>query len=65
MIFKRAVLNVTHPDFVVQAHSEFIDAGANVILTNTYQSNIKRLSKLLGNEEAVKFVDVIFLDFNC
>lgn len=51
---------MTHPEYVIQAHNEFIDSGADIILTNTYQANIKRLSKLLGKDEAIKFVDVHF-----
>jgi len=48
--------NITNPDIVIKAHTDFIDAGADIILTNTYQANIKRLSEKLGVEEATKFV---------
>ncbi|CBY11341.1 unnamed protein product [Oikopleura dioica] len=34
-----ALANVDFPDSVVQAHKNFIDAGADVIISNTYQSN--------------------------
>ncbi|KAI6176809.1 Homocysteine S-methyltransferase 1 [Aphelenchoides bicaudatus] len=49
--------NLTHPECVVQAHKEFINAGADILLTNTYQANIKRLSKSLGKEEALQCVE--------
>ncbi|KAI6181938.1 Homocysteine S-methyltransferase 1 [Aphelenchoides fujianensis] len=45
------------PDLVVKAHSEFIKAGAEVIMTNTYQANIKRLSHSMHQEDAVEYVN--------
>jgi homocysteine S-methyltransferase len=50
--------NLTQPELVVDAHKKFIEAGANIILTNTYQANITRLSKLMSNEKALEFVNV-------
>ncbi|KAI6233390.1 Hcy-binding domain-containing protein [Aphelenchoides fujianensis] len=35
--------NITNPELVLAAHKAFIEAGATVILTNTYQANQKRL----------------------
>jgi S-methylmethionine-dependent homocysteine/selenocysteine methylase len=36
----------------------YIDAGADILLTNTYQANIKRMEKEVGIEEATKLVTV-------
>ncbi|KAI6239035.1 Homocysteine S-methyltransferase 1 [Aphelenchoides fujianensis] len=49
--------NTVRPDLVVKAHSEFIKAGAEVIMTNTYQANIKRLSHSMHQEDAVEYVN--------
>lgn len=36
--------NVEHPDRVVALHQQFVDAGADIILTNTFGCNRKRLA---------------------
>jgi len=42
--------NLTHPDLVMQAHAEYIRAGANVIETNTFSANRYKLaSHYLGD----------------
>ncbi|KAI6184846.1 Homocysteine S-methyltransferase 1 [Aphelenchoides bicaudatus] len=38
------------------AHSNFIESGADLIITNTYQANIKRLSEKMSADEALKYV---------
>ncbi|KAI6171010.1 Homocysteine S-methyltransferase [Aphelenchoides bicaudatus] len=48
--------NLTHPDLVVKAHLSFIDAGADIILTNTYQANIKRITQKSGSEKAMEVI---------
>lgn len=37
--------NVTHPDDVRMIHQRYVDAGAEVILTNTFQANRATLTK--------------------
>lgn len=38
-------LNLTRPDLIREIHKEYIDAGADVILTNTFGANSIKLSK--------------------
>ncbi|ARK30283.1 bifunctional homocysteine S-methyltransferase/methylenetetrahydrofolate reductase [Halalkalibacter krulwichiae] len=38
-------VNVTEPDKIVRAHREYIEAGADVIQTNTYAANRLKLEK--------------------
>ena len=43
-------LNLTRPDLIKSIHREYIDAGADVILTNTFGANKFKLEKFgLGN----------------
>jgi 5-methyltetrahydrofolate--homocysteine methyltransferase len=37
--------NLTHPDKVRAIHQAYVDAGAEVLLTNTFQANVPALSK--------------------
>jgi 5-methyltetrahydrofolate--homocysteine methyltransferase len=37
--------NLTHPERVRAIHQSYVDAGAEVLLTNTFQSNVPALSK--------------------
>src|SRR6516225_8273366 len=37
--------NLTHPDKVRAIHQAYVDAGAEVLLTNTFQANPIRLAK--------------------
>ncbi|KAI6188636.1 Hcy-binding domain-containing protein [Aphelenchoides besseyi] len=48
--------NVTDPELVFKAHMAFIEAGAEVILTNTYQANIKRLAHSFSPSETLNHV---------
>lgn len=34
-----SIANITHPEVIVQIHKEYIDAGAEIITTNTFRSN--------------------------
>ncbi len=44
-------LNLTRPDLIKSIHREYIDAGADVILTNTFGANRFKLEKFgLGNK---------------
>ena len=45
--------NLTHPDNVERIHRSYIEAGANVIQTNTYGANFEKL-KTFGLEHRVK-----------
>jgi len=44
--------NVDHPDRVADCHGEFVGAGADIILTNTFGANARRLA-LHGAESRV------------
>jgi 5-methyltetrahydrofolate--homocysteine methyltransferase len=35
--------NVDHPDRIRALHQSFVDAGADIILTNTFGANARRL----------------------
>ena len=45
--------NLTHPDKVERIHRSYIEAGADVIQTNTYGANFEKL-KSFGLEHKVK-----------
>jgi len=44
----RALL--TNPDAVIQTHKDFVEAGADIITTNTYQATAEHLRKHLGDD---------------
>lgn len=46
-------LNMTQPEQVLNVHKAYIDAGANVIQTNTYGANYSKLARY-GLEDEVK-----------
>ncbi|KAI6225275.1 Homocysteine S-methyltransferase 1 [Aphelenchoides fujianensis] len=48
--------NITNSELVLAAHKAFIEAGATVILTNTYQANQKRLRQKMSDEEALDYL---------
>ena len=39
-------LNFTHSDLIQKIHSEYIDAGANIIISNTFGANARKLQGL-------------------
>jgi len=43
------VLNLTQPKLITQIHQAYVDAGAQVILTNTFNSNALNLAKQEGS----------------
>ncbi|XP_055370828.1 uncharacterized protein LOC129605223 isoform X2 [Condylostylus longicornis] len=43
-----ARFNATDPDAVVKTHLDFLKAGADIILTNTYQASVEGYMKYLG-----------------
>ncbi|MEO2083336.1 MAG: homocysteine S-methyltransferase family protein, partial [Desulfurobacteriaceae bacterium] len=47
------LLNVEHPEVLIEIHKEYIDAGADIIETNTFGSNRIKLSHY-GLEDRVK-----------
>jgi homocysteine S-methyltransferase len=49
-------LNLTHPDDIQHVHQEYINAGADLIQTNTYGANYMKLSRY-GLEEKVKKIN--------
>ena len=38
-------LNITRPDVIAEIHEKYIEAGAEVITTNTFNANARRLGK--------------------
>ena len=51
--------NLTHPDKVERIHRSYIEAGADVIQTNTYGANFEKL-KSFGLEHKVKEIKLQF-----
>lgn len=49
--------NVTHPDKVAEVHQGFVDAGSDIILTNSFGANALRL-KLHGDEHRVAELNI-------
>ncbi|KAM8716208.1 hypothetical protein ACLKA7_003140 [Drosophila subpalustris] len=51
--------DATHPDAVIQTHLDFLRKGADIILTNTYQSSVEGFMKHLGmtREESVALIE--------
>ena len=49
-------LNLTKPDLIKEIHQEYIDAGSDVILTNTFGANSIKLQKY-GLKEKVKEIN--------
>jgi homocysteine S-methyltransferase len=50
-----SIINHTHPEAFVQIHIEYIDAGADIITSNTFRPNPVSLSKA-GISSASEFV---------
>ncbi|WP_436860821.1 bifunctional homocysteine S-methyltransferase/methylenetetrahydrofolate reductase [Staphylococcus caeli] len=53
--------NLTHPDKVERIHRTYIEAGADVIQTNTYGANFEKL-KVFGLEHKVKDIHQAAVD---
>lgn len=49
-------LNLSHPDAIFHTHQAYIEAGADVIQTNTYGANYMKLSRY-GLEDQVKRIN--------
>ncbi|WP_064093559.1 bifunctional homocysteine S-methyltransferase/methylenetetrahydrofolate reductase [Rossellomorea aquimaris] len=49
-------LNLSHPNEVVKVHRDYIQAGADIIQTNTYGANYEKLSRY-GLEDSVKLIN--------
>ncbi|MEB2274011.1 bifunctional homocysteine S-methyltransferase/methylenetetrahydrofolate reductase [Bacillus sp. ILBB4] len=50
-------LNITKPEEVTRIHRAYVEAGANVIQTNTYAANYQKLARY-GLEDSVKDINV-------
>lgn len=50
--------NSTHPELVIKTHLDFLKAGANAILTNTYQASVEGYVKhmRLSPEESINLI---------
>jgi len=46
-----AIANFNQPEIVVKAHSNFIAAGADIIVTNTYKTNVPQLMEIMNYTE--------------
>ncbi len=42
--------NITHPDTVIELHKQYIDAGADIITTNTFRTNPSAIRKYSSKE---------------
>lgn len=53
-----ARFNATHPNAVIQTHLDFLKAGADAILTNTYQASVEGYVEYLNlnEEESVELI---------
>ncbi|MFB9768465.1 bifunctional homocysteine S-methyltransferase/methylenetetrahydrofolate reductase [Lactiplantibacillus modestisalitolerans] len=58
------LLNLTHPDTVLRVHQSYVNAGADIIQTNTYAANRLKLARYdlqdqvsVINQAAVKLAD--------
>ena len=40
----------TDPEAVIQTHKDFVDAGADIITTNTYQASAEHIRKHVGSD---------------
>ncbi|MCA1053669.1 bifunctional homocysteine S-methyltransferase/methylenetetrahydrofolate reductase [Rossellomorea aquimaris] len=49
-------LNLSHPNEVYKVHKDYIEAGADIIQTNTYGANYEKLSRY-GLEDSVKKIN--------
>jgi methionine synthase / methylenetetrahydrofolate reductase(NADPH) len=49
-------LNLSHPNEVLKVHRDYIEAGADIIQTNTYGANYEKLSRY-GLEDSVKEIN--------
>ncbi|QTL50743.1 MULTISPECIES: bifunctional homocysteine S-methyltransferase/methylenetetrahydrofolate reductase [Priestia] len=50
-------LNITKPEEVARIHRAYVEAGANVIQTNTYAANYQKLARY-GLEDSVKDINI-------
>lgn len=50
--------NSTNPDAVIKTHLDFLEAGAEAIITNTYQASVEGYNKYLNfdNEKSIKLI---------
>ena len=55
------LLNVEHPRLVARAHQGFVDAGSDIVLTNTFGANRRRLA-LHGLEARVEELNMAAVD---
>ena len=53
-----AKFNATEPEAVVQSHLDFLEAGAEIILTNTYQASVEGYTEYLNlnREESIEII---------
>lgn len=47
------LLNITNPDIITAIHKQYIDAGAQIVYTNTFGANRKKLPKDYSPEQVI------------
>ena len=49
-------VSVNEPEIVIKAHSNFIAAGADIILSNSFKTNVPNLKEIMNftDEEAAE-----------
>lgn len=45
-----SLANITNPDTVIKLHKQYIDAGADIITTNTFRTNPEAIKEYLSNQ---------------
>lgn len=58
-----SLANLTHPEIVIELHKEYINAGADIITTNTFRTNPRVIEEYSSKEtkyylELKKFVEI-------
>lgn len=50
--------NATNPDAVIKTHLDFLEAGAEAIITNTYQASVEGYNQYLNydDEQSIKLI---------
>ena len=52
-----SIVNITHPEEVLKIHKEYIDAGAEIVTTNTFRTNpnaVRNSNLNITNEEFIR-----------
>lgn len=60
-----ARFNASDPKAVIQSHLDFLEAGSEIILTNTYQASVEGYTEYLhlDREQSVDLIRFVCADF--